>query len=333
MSDTAEPNTPRPSNPGPSTPRPNTSPRSRSFAELFFGIGIDEGDDASDTPAENRSPDEPSLPEPTDPRDDARTSAVARPGRSLTEAVPTADAEPGDTDAHANAHANTHADADAEADAHPSVEPPDILSLAEPFRTTEADRRRLDAASPTTPPGDRSLAEPISVSPPVAPNPWRRSADHEEREASADRIALLVSQWELGTVHRLHALAASHGLDVREFLVLSELAGRPLGLTASQLTGVVGGGAARMSVLLRGLEERGLVERDPDPSDRRSVLVGTTGRAHAFLPHRMAPDLRRVVRQEFSGHDQADAVVRFVSMAASLAYRSAHDLREVRRCV
>lgn len=209
-----------------------------------------------------------------------------------------------------------------------SEDEPDIRSLAEVFFRHPTDTAPPGSAASAAPVDDRSSTERSVDDAPQATNPWRRTADHEDREARAEAIALLVSRWELGTVHRLHALAASFGLDVREFLVLSELVLRPAGLTASQLTGVVGGGAARMSVLLRGLEQRGLVERDPDPFDRRAVVVGASDRAREFLPHRPAPDLRRYVRHEFSGEDRADTVTHFLGVAAAMAYGNGRDLRE-----
>ena len=148
------------------------------------------------------------------------------------------------------------------------------------------------------------------------------------RKDRARHIARLVARWELGTVHRMHALAAYRGLGVREFLVLSELAFRWDGLTAAQLTGVVGGSAARMSVLLRGLEERGLIERGPDPFDRRSVIVGPTARAEEFLPHRPAPYVRQLIWRECGGGDRSDHVAQFVSTATDLAYGNSRDLRD-----
>jgi DNA-binding MarR family transcriptional regulator len=296
----------------------DAGPGTRSFTEWYFGFRADDPGDrppdaAPDTPAElpgNRSLAErisvgaAAIEASPPPTPEERTA-----NGSLGEALPGRTADPGGADAGS-------------ADDGPELPSPGELFF----------RRPADPAGPADP--DATAAEPRQAHRSLTDsNPWRRSPDQEERAARAELIADLVARWELGTVHRLHALAASHELGLREFLVLSELVARPAGLTASQLTGVVGGGAARMSVLLRGLEQRGLVERDPDPFDSRSVLVGASERARDFLPHRAAPELRRFVRHEFGGGDRADAVAHLLSVAGPMAYGSARDLREGRRLV
>lgn len=115
----------------------------------------------------------------------------------------------------------------------------------------------------------------------------------------ADRIDRLVTQWlterpeldcsGLDVVARVQDVAKmlrriedetleSLNLKMTEYDVLTALRrqGRPYQLTASEL--------ARESLLSSGamthridrLEERGLVEREPDPADRRGVLVRLT---------------------------------------------------------
>ncbi len=187
---------------------------------------------------------------------------------------------------------------------------PETRSLTERFSVGPADQTPDDVGArvsepgsaahlPPTPPENRSLTEPISEPSPTAPNPWARSADTDERRKRADDIGRLLPRWELGTVHRVHALAAVLGLDVREFLVLSELMIRPdAGLTGSELIGVVGGSAARMSALLAGLEERGLVERGPAPFDRRVIVSGASDLAHDLLAREPSPDLRHRLVQD-----------------------------------
>ncbi|MDT0441737.1 MarR family winged helix-turn-helix transcriptional regulator [Streptomyces johnsoniae] len=78
---------------------------------------------------------------------------------------------------------------------------------------------------------------------------------------------------------------AEHGLESWEFDVLTALrrAGSPYQLSPGQLLTQTLVTSGTMTNRIDRLAKRGLVERQPDPSDRRGVLVSLTdsGRRHA----------------------------------------------------
>lgn len=69
-----------------------------------------------------------------------------------------------------------------------------------------------------------------------------------------------------------------HGIERREFDVLATLrrVGPPHRLTPSQLSSAVLAASGTMTGRLDRLAARGLIERSPNPADRRGVIVGLT---------------------------------------------------------
>ncbi|HKO38695.1 MAG TPA: MarR family transcriptional regulator [Solirubrobacterales bacterium] len=117
--------------------------------------------------------------------------------------------------------------------------------------------------------------------------------------ARPDRVAALVSQWEkerpdldLETMAlaarllsvgrmidaRIGALAAEHEMTVGEGDILLTLrrSGPPYRLLPTQLTESLLVSSGTMTSRLDRLERRGLVERVPNPEDRRSVEIALT---------------------------------------------------------
>jgi len=72
-------------------------------------------------------------------------------------------------------------------------------------------------------------------------------------------------------------LLAARGLSMWDYIVLSELARRPAG-TQLALAEAIGYDKTRLIALLDDLEHRGLIERKPDPVDRRARTVQLTPR-------------------------------------------------------
>jgi DNA-binding MarR family transcriptional regulator len=62
----------------------------------------------------------------------------------------------------------------------------------------------------------------------------------------------------------------------------------------------VGTDTAGMTKLLDRLEAKGLIERRPNPSDRRSVMIEPTERGLALVPE-LTPVFSQVARQLFDG--------------------------------
>ena len=106
---------------------------------------------------------------------------------------------------------------------------------------------------------------------------------------------------------------AEHGLDGWEFDVLSALrrAGTPYELSPGQLVTETLVTSGTMTNRVDRLAARGFVERRPDPSDRRGVIVRLTSTGMAVVDaaladllaheHTLLADLRGDEREELSG--------------------------------
>jgi DNA-binding MarR family transcriptional regulator len=156
-------------------------------------------------------------------------------------------------------------------------------------------------------------------------------------EKVADGVDGIVEQWArerpeldttamavFGRIYRLARLSgdavereyAAFGLGRSEFDVLATLrrSGRPLspGRLAAAMMLSSGGTTARLDRL----ERAGLVQRSPDPDDRRGVLVSLTDRGAELVDGAVAAGLRR--QQELLAHlspteqDRLSALLRSV---------------------
>jgi DNA-binding MarR family transcriptional regulator len=87
----------------------------------------------------------------------------------------------------------------------------------------------------------------------------------------------------LGTVFiaAIERVAARFGLSANEYVILCVLrgSGRPFKLPPKAITPLMPLSSGGMTNILHGLAARGLIERLPDPSDRRGVLIQMTPEA------------------------------------------------------
>jgi DNA-binding MarR family transcriptional regulator len=122
----------------------------------------------------------------------------------------------------------------------------------------------------------------------------------------------------LGTVFiaAIERVAARFGLSANEYVILCVLrgSGRPFRLPPKAITPLMPLSSGGMTNILHGLAARGLIERLPDPSDGRGVLIQMTAdavklidqaiAAHVDEEHLMvaalAPKERRVVQKLLS---------------------------------
>jgi DNA-binding MarR family transcriptional regulator len=122
----------------------------------------------------------------------------------------------------------------------------------------------------------------------------------------------------LGTVFiaAIERVAARFGLSANEYVILCVLraSGRPFRLPPKAITPLMPLSSGGMTNILHGLAARGLIERLPDPSDGRGVLIQMTPEAvklvdqaiaaHVVEEHRMiaglAPKERRVLQELLS---------------------------------
>ncbi|MEK6465648.1 MarR family winged helix-turn-helix transcriptional regulator [Pseudonocardia alni] len=107
--------------------------------------------------------------------------------------------------------------------------------------------------------------------------------DRLVRDETAEELGPLLARAELLGFYRIRSVAERFGLTVHEYTVLAELLLGRRAMTGAEVAETVGlatGGTAR---LLARLEERDLIEREPDPEDGRRLLVLATTRAHEIL--------------------------------------------------
>src|SRR5690242_16792648 len=70
-------------------------------------------------------------------------------------------------------------------------------------------------------------------------------------------------------------ILARHGLAMWAYVVLTALKGAPT-RTQVALAASIGADKTRLIPVLDDLQRRGLIEREPDPADRRARLLGLT---------------------------------------------------------
>ena len=90
---------------------------------------------------------------------------------------------------------------------------------------------------------------------------------------------------------RLETVFAEHGLNAASFDVLATLrrAGKPYRLTPTALFESLMVTSGTMTNRLQRLEEKGLIQRQPNPEDARSQLVQLTPRGKALIEKAVAP--------------------------------------------
>jgi DNA-binding MarR family transcriptional regulator len=101
------------------------------------------------------------------------------------------------------------------------------------------------------------------------------TADREDLGALLHRLTQALVRREL-------PLLQAHGLDMWEYAVLSRLRSGSAP-TQAQLAEAVGRDATRIIPVLDRLQARGLLERTPDPRDRRNRVVALTPAGHRTL--------------------------------------------------
>ncbi len=89
-----------------------------------------------------------------------------------------------------------------------------------------------------------------------------------------DLAAMIVPLGRALTAAELPVLRA-HGLTMWAYVVLLALTGEPV-RTQNALAEAIGADKTRIIGVLDGLQERGLIERRPDPDDRRARLLSIT---------------------------------------------------------
>jgi len=171
-----------------------------------------------------------------------------------------------------------------------------------------------------------------------------------------DHVAFVLEQWRreapeldrspMGVVGRISRLAqllepelervfSGHGLTGGEFDVLAALrrSGGRYRLTPTELSNALMVTSGGMTKRLATLERRGLIRRDPDPSDRRSTAVTLTAEGkrlvETILPEHVANERR--VLAELSAKERAELARLLEALALSLGDEAGASGRARRR--
>jgi DNA-binding MarR family transcriptional regulator len=158
-----------------------------------------------------------------------------------------------------------------------------------------------------------------------------------------DHVQYVLEQWRrelpeldrspMGVVGRISRLAqllqteiervfADHGVNGGEFDVLAALrrAGRPYRLTPTELSKALMVTSGGMTKRLGALEGRGLIRREPDPDDGRSITVTLTREGkqlvETILPEHVANEQRLL--GELSAKERAELAGLLELLAVSL---------------
>jgi DNA-binding MarR family transcriptional regulator len=88
-------------------------------------------------------------------------------------------------------------------------------------------------------------------------------------------LAALFSRITRRLVEAEEPILAAHGLSMWEYITLYRLARRPA-QTQAELAQAIGYDKTRLIPVLDKLQQQGLIDRQPDPADRRAHLVRIT---------------------------------------------------------
>lgn len=113
---------------------------------------------------------------------------------------------------------------------------------------------------------------------------------HVADTADLERVVRLAAYLE----RDLAEICVIHGLKTGQFQVLAELRGRdPMPMTASDLARAIVLTSGGMTPVLDQLEERGLINRQIDPEDRRARRITITEKGRSVVVRAMEQRLAR----------------------------------------
>jgi DNA-binding MarR family transcriptional regulator len=95
------------------------------------------------------------------------------------------------------------------------------------------------------------------------------------RKTTRRDLAEMLAELARQTVAAEHPVLAAHGLSMWGYIVLSALDRSPI-RTQSALAEAIGADKTRIIATLDELQQRGYIERMPDPDDRRARLLAIT---------------------------------------------------------
>ena len=144
---------------------------------------------------------------------------------------------------------------------------------------------------------------------------------HKERpELSVDPVGIVYRVCRLAThfMAAIHNVLAGSGISAADLAVLATLrrAGHPYRLRQRELMAELGLTSGTISVRIDQLIRRGLVSRDPEPSDGRGVLVTLTEQGerlfNAIAPEHLANEARLVAALDPAAQAQLAHLLRIL---------------------
>jgi DNA-binding MarR family transcriptional regulator len=103
----------------------------------------------------------------------------------------------------------------------------------------------------------------------------RFSAVPDDRRDDRPDLAAMVARLARALIEAERPVLAAHELPMWGYIVLSALRDEPM-RTQAALARAIGADKTRIISVLDDLQERGLIEREPDPADRRVRLLRLT---------------------------------------------------------
>lgn len=116
---------------------------------------------------------------------------------------------------------------------------------------------------------------------------------HQERARRPRDLAALMAPLARDLVRAEEPVLKANGLTMWAYAVLLALAAQPARSQAA-LAAQIGADKTRLIPILDDLQERGFIERSPDPADRRSHLLAATPQGH----HASQRTQQEIQRQE-----------------------------------
>src|SRR3954464_5527978 len=102
-----------------------------------------------------------------------------------------------------------------------------------------------------------------------------RAQTEDEPEPDRPDLGAMVVRFGRRLITMEQPILARHGVSMWAYVVLSALRERPM-RTQAALAASIGADKTRLIGVLDDLQQRDLIEREPDPADRRVRLLGLT---------------------------------------------------------
>lgn len=146
--------------------------------------------------------------------------------------------------------------------------------------------------------------------------PWLTPVEKDAWTGLVSLVLLLPGLLEL-------SLRRAAGLTLFEYLALSHMSEAPgRSLRMNELAYLANGSPSRLSNVVKRFEQRGLVERSPDPEDGRYTLAALTDAGHAVVGAAAPEHVRSVRRLVLDPLTEADQQA-LARVAARLRVRPA----------